>query len=300
MLINKIHITSGDYSYVVEDLIISWLIAFGRLGYKATFELNKLDPSAININIGATEISLDEFNSVKDRLIHYNVEQIIPENWLGTAVDHIRRLQIGYVWDYCKQNIEKLKKYNIHNAYHVPVGYVGNTSNIPFCADPDIDVLFYGFETPRRVEVLNKLRVKRLNVVTSNILFPWDEPWSAETRDSLISRSKVILNTHAYTTNNIFEIIRVSHILSNKKVVVSEIHEDTYIEEPLLKGIVHGSIEQLPDLCEFVVKNDDFRSKQEQIGFNVFKSIDQTQYLLNGLTAYSQNVDKLIWAKQVG
>jgi hypothetical protein len=282
----NIHITTGDYSYIVEDLIIALAASFDTLGYNVTVELNSLRNDAVNLNIAATGIRPEDFASNSDRLIHYNLEQIRPGNYQITHKSFLDTLRMGFVWDYSEQNIEELYLAGLTNVFYVPIGYNDAMTRIESADDLDIDVLFYGYETERRVAVLNQIRDKGLNVVTSEILQPQNKPWQNAYRNEMIARSKVVLNTHAFESNNIFELVRVSHLLANKKAVVAEVTEHTQIDRELCSAVMHGTMDQLPSLCEALVKNEVARKVQEFAGFEIFKQRRQTEYVYNGLGAY--------------
>jgi len=276
----KIHITTGDYFYIVEDLIHGLIHALKNDGcYKVTFGFNTLDKDAWNINIASTGLSLEQFKEVENKLIHYNLEQINQENYHGTSANHLATLRIGKVWDYSQQNIDNLKIYGI-NAVYVPIGYTPEMTFIDSSGKQDIDVLFYGYETERRINTLNKIRELGLNVVTSNILNPTDQPWSNFYRDQLISRSKVVLNMHAYDTNTVFEFVRVSHLLANKKAVVSE---GSGIPGHLEKTVLAGDLEELPSFCKLLARDIQLRDLQEKRGFNIFSRYPYINNINNAL-----------------
>jgi hypothetical protein len=238
--------------------------------------------------MGATGVSLDQFNNVKNNLIHYNLEQIIPSNYNGVNNEHLDRLKIGFVWDYSKQNIKNLKDFGIVNVEYVPIGYHESMKFIKSDPYQDIDVLFYGFETPRRTILLEKIKNLTLNVVSSNILKYNDKPWDNSFRNNLISRSKVVLNLHAYPHNNIFEMVRVSHLLANEKAVVAEITIDTEINNNMFLAVLGGEIHELPLLCKVLVNNKELRKTQEEVGFKVFSKHRFEDYIHQGLISYKE------------
>lgn len=279
-----VHILYGDYSYIVVDLINCFQASLQDLGY-TTSNGTSIHETGINLNIGATNVSYDEFVSCQDRLIHYNLEQVHKDNYLLNN-DWANLLKVGVVWDYSQQNINRFSAMGIYKTAFVPIGFHKAMSFIESSDEQDIDVLFYGVETDRRTVLINNIRDRGLTVLTPNLKFWYNQPWPVEERNKAIQRSKVVLNAHAYDQNNIFELVRVSHLLANKKAVVSEVRPDTYIEQDLVPAIMHGSINQLPALCEMLVYDDECRKEQEKIGFDIFSKRNQLEYLYNGLGAY--------------
>jgi hypothetical protein len=59
-----------------------------------------------------------------------------------------------------------------------------------------------------------------------------------EERDRLIARAKVVLNMHYYDAR-VFEIVRVSYLLSNEKAVVAECGATTTIEPDIRDAVRH-------------------------------------------------------------
>ncbi len=65
-------------------------------------------------------------------------------------------------------------------------------------------------------------------------------------RDELISRAKVVLNVHFYPTA-IFEIVRVSYLLANRKAVVGECGPSTEIDTDIREAIAPANYDRLCD-----------------------------------------------------
>ena len=86
----------------------------------------------------------------------------------------------------------------------------------------DIDVLFVGSVNERRLIVLKQLAAQGINVDARFNLY------GAE-RDAFVARARIILNVHFYDAR-LFEIVRVSYLLANRKCVVSETGSDTAFE----------------------------------------------------------------------
>jgi hypothetical protein len=153
--------------------------------------------------------------------IVYNLEQI-DESSSWCSPTYLRMLQSCQVWDYSAPNIASLTRLGVTvKVRHVPVGYVPELTRIAAGPAEDIDVLFYGSMNERRNNVISQLRQAGLNAHT---VFGMYGP----ARDALIARSKVVLNMHYYEAN-IFELVRVSYLLANRKAVVAECKPGTKI-----------------------------------------------------------------------
>src|SRR2546423_15432103 len=177
---------------------------------------------AINIVLGGHLLNDASISHLPPRMIFYNFEQVHgASQWIKPLyVDLIRRFP---VWDYSERNIRMWKRYCPEaNIVHVPLGYVPELSRIPSVDEEDIDVLFYGIINERRAKMLNELQEAGFSVVAVTGKFGVE-------RDALIARAKVVLNIHFFETK-IFELARVSYLLSNRKAVVSEMDADTEVD----------------------------------------------------------------------
>jgi hypothetical protein len=140
--------------------------------------------------------------------ILYNTEQVAVSVVPFRLISRVDRV----VWDYSMANVQLLRSFSVR-AVHCPVGYVPSMTTI----DPKVsefDVLFYGWMNNRRKDILDALTRAKLKVVALCGVY-------GKERDAFIARSKIVLNLH-YHERSIFEIFRVSHLLANKKCVVTE------------------------------------------------------------------------------
>jgi hypothetical protein len=88
-------------------------------------------------------------------------------------------------------------------------------------------------------------------------------------RDELISRAKVVLNINLYPQTRIFEIVRVSYLLANRKAVVADLDVNTSIEDDIKPAVKFAS--SLPELlsaCDRLANNERERTKLEELGFS--------------------------------
>ena len=127
-----------------------------------------------------------------------------------------------------------------------------------------IDVLFYGSLNPRRQAILEELQRRGLKVTTLTGCY-------GEARDRYIARSKVVLNLHFYESK-VFEIVRVSYLLSNFKAVVAESGAGTSIEPDLLQAVRAVPYDGLVEACVQLVQDDAARRELAQRGHAVFSA----------------------------
>jgi len=93
-------------------------------------------------------------------------------------------------------------------------------------------------------------------------------------RDELIGRSKIVVNINLYEQCKIFEIVRVSYLLANRKAVVADIAPDAYIEQDMRSAIRITTPQQLVGDCVKLVTDDGARAALEEAGFAAIERRD--------------------------
>jgi len=203
------------------------------------------------------------------KCIILNLEQITPRfAWLTR--DYLKLLKRHNVWDYSLYNIEQLGKLGIDNVTHCPIGFSGALCRIDAAENRDIDVLFYGSVNERRQVVLDSLSDAGLRVETLFGVY-------GETRDSMIARSKIVLNVHYYPAK-IFEIVRISWLLANRVCVVSETSPLDSALASVQDGIVQAPCEALAGACSRLIEDGTWEDVARQ-GFEIFSRQRQSDYL---------------------
>jgi hypothetical protein len=138
-------------------------------------------------------------------------------------------------------------------------------------SEQDIDVLFFGTPSDRRLRILELLKAQGVRVVARfNI-------WGAQ-RDELISRAKVVLNMHYYPTH-IFEIVRVSYLLANHKAGVSECDPDTEIEDDLRDAVCAVPYGDLVEATRWLLAHPEERERLAMRGFVRMAARDEVNFV---------------------
>lgn len=169
----------------------------------------------------------------------YNLEVIGAH----TSRDYLdlMRSEATKVWDYSKQNIQKLKGHGIEAKY-CPIGYHECLTKIKQNPVKDIDVLFYGSMNERRSGIIDNLHAAGVKVHHAFDCY-------GKERDDLIARSKIVLNMHYYEDAP-FEIVRCSYLMANKVFVISESSENNYLDQfEYMDGIRFASYDRLVQVC---------------------------------------------------
>jgi hypothetical protein len=211
-------------------------------------------------NIFVDSCLLQDWSLVPPNSILYNLEQLGSGSPLASEA-YIEKLSRHEVWDYSIKNIEYLKQRGIRHAKYVPIGFCRSFCRPSLDLQKDIDVLFYGAPSERRKRICDEIkRFARLVSVTGVY---GEELWK------LIARAKVVLNLHSYPTN-IFEAVRVSYLLANKKAVLSEVNADTDLPVHYAGAICSAPYELIPEICIRLLQNEPHRRYLEEVGHKIF------------------------------
>jgi len=270
-----IYIVSPDkhiHSQAFDELALCLYYAFLKLGYITPIVNYPWEISGTPIVLGANLLPYNKGIKIPKDSIIYNLEQIFEGSpWLTN--DYINLLHHYQVWDYSTRNMEALTELGIQNARLCRVGYVPELTYIPKLpeTEQDIDILFYGILNIRRTKILEQLENKSLNVASFSDVY-------GTRRDRLIARAKIVINIHFYESK-VMEIVRLAHLLANKKFVISEKGNDEEMERPFEGGIVFSNYDSLVDNCMTYIKNPQARNRFASKGHNIFSGFSQTDFL---------------------
>jgi hypothetical protein len=201
--------------------------------------------------------------------ILYNLEQVQPGSpWFRPELlDLCRRHE---VWDYSRANADALEGLGVPRPRLVPVGYVPELTRIA-PAPEDIDVLFYGSMNDRRRAVLEELARRGARVHVAFGVY-------GEERDRLVARSRLVLNVHFYEAK-VFEIVRVSYLLANRRAVVSERGRDPEEERPFEQAVAFAEHGSLAETCMDLLRRPEERRRLSEEGFRTMVARPQAEYL---------------------
>lgn len=268
---SKFHIVSvqppgyqhgGCLREITEGL--AW--ALQELGHAVAIGDNTLDPAATNIVLGAHLLSEAEALALPPTTIVYNLEQLgsaeLPA-WYPALASRVR------VWEYSELNLPYWSQVStIMPVSLVPVGHATVLDRISSAPEQDIDVLFYGSMNERRKRILVELEAAHIKVHHAFGVY-------GEERDALIARSKVILNIHFYESK-VFEIVRVSYLLTNGKAVVTEPSPDLGRLAGALAVFEHDDLVQG---CLDLLANENARKVLEFRAKMLFREYNQAALL---------------------
>lgn len=194
---------------------------------------------------------------VPDDAVFYNLEQISPDSaWFKAGLLDVLRTRP--CWDYARTNVAALASAGVNITAVLPLGYAPALTRIAPAAE-DIDVLFYGSLNERRAVVLRELTRRGLQVKHLFGVY-------GAARDAWIARSRIVLNMH-YFEAKVFEAVRVTYLLANRRFVVSERGSDPAEAAEYAAGVVFSDYEALADTCERYLAQAAERQRIAEAGF---------------------------------
>ena len=258
---------------VTSELVLSLSCALVELGHP-TAVLHRNYGAGTNIVL-STAFASELLPPAPERTVIFNTEQYDAATvWFPELTREMLRRHV--VWDYSATNLARMQSAGLApTGFHVPLGYVPQLTRIEAAPVQDIDVLFYGSMNARRDAILRDLGRRGLKAIHAFNAY-------GAKRDAMIARSKVVLNVHYYAAK-IFEMVRVSYLLANRKAVVAEVDAASDIEADLSDAVEGVRYEGLADAAEALVRDDARRHALEQRGFERFRARPQSAFVARAL-----------------
>lgn len=255
-----------SHSQAFSHLAIALQSGFRELGHECNITPNYWDAKGTAIVLGANLLNVHSY--LPENPIIFNLEQITPGSpWLTEG--YIELLKKYKVWDYSYNNIVELSKFGISASY-CGIGYAPELSCIPEPVNQPTDVLMYGSQNERRTKIATELSKYCDVSYVFNVY--------GDELNHMIGRAKIVLNTHFYDSK-VFEIIRCSYLMANRKCIVSEFGEDFDLEQPFYDGICFADYDEIVEKCVMLLKSPDIRHVYENKGFEIFSGMKQSEYL---------------------
>jgi hypothetical protein len=252
------------YKEVIET--VRW--GLEQLGHYVTYAVNEVAIDATNIVFGAQVMPVAALRQLPDNTIIYNFEQLRGLAAIREELKYVAAEERFRIWEYSQANLAAWHLLGRRQVKIVPVGYAPLLTRIPKPPQQDIDVLIYGLTGERRLQIFHTLSHFGLSIIFACGFY-------GSIRDDLISRSKIVLNINLYQMARIFEIVRVSYLLANRKAVVADLDTDTSVEDDVRAGVKFvSSAQELVDVCVKLVEDESERTKLEEAGYSSIRQRD--------------------------
>ena len=276
---NICKIAINDFHYLFDDLIDSLVASLLDLGHKCSVSTNEMRSGTINILIGS--IIFDDVllaSTLTQPYIVYQME--ILDDQLGHLKNYPNYLgflsRAQSIWDYSPKNVDYLKSKGLCNVEYVPPGYHQISEKVSWPnSSHQFDFLFIGSLSQRRITFLEGL-IKRGYAVGA--ITDAKMSFGAQ-RDQVIADSKIILNIHCFENLNNLETVRISYLLANKAVVVSESSD----HDPYQGAIEYADYDVLMERCIAVLNDIPNLELRSNRGYLAIKNIDMTALVRRAL-----------------
>ena len=260
------------HAQVFHEIEASVFFSLQKLGYDVTNSTNDFAPDRKNIVFGMHHCPVDvvRHDIPKDTII-YSLEQMREQPECMRWCRKYRNLE---VWDYSMRNVEVLQKAGVENIKHCKIGYVPEISyferNKP--QERDIDILAYLSPSPRREHIMKQFADnKKLNFVHIQSTYGDD-------RDEYIKRAKLVINLHNHD-NQIFEMVRVTHLIQNKVPVLCERNPDTDFPDYMEGTVFTSTYNRFVDTAYRLLKKPEELDTQAEKGLEIFKQSPMDNFL---------------------
>lgn len=272
---NVCKIAINDFHHLFDDVALSVAASLRDLGYECSMTVNEMRADAINILIGSIMFNDALISShLKQPYIVYQME--ILDDHQGHLKNYPKYLDFLSralsVWDYSPKNFEYLKSKGLKNLSYVPPGYHSACENFSWQEPPhEFDFLFIGSLSPRRSEFLQSLinTGYRVGAITQN------NGAFGENRDQVIANSKIIVNVHCFDDLDVLETVRISYLLSNHAVVISEASD----HDPYHGAVGYAPYSELVDYCCKVLEDAQNLKARSINGYAAIRAIDMASLI---------------------
>ena len=279
MKISLVLIAPEIIAPVFTEVINLYAAHLTELGHVVLISHNKFKKEYLNILFGYQQLPPEAFSTISEnyRYIICQLELLsIKGGWLesdGREFNDMRPLFDGalQIWDFAKENIDYLSHQGI-SAHQIQPGYHRALSQCLPVEQQDIDVLFYGSLSKRRLDILEKLgkecRVETLHNVYGN------------ERGASISRSKIVLNLHWHANIKHTEQVRISYLFNNHAFVISE-HCEWH---PYGHGLIHYPYDEIVHgVLDWLKRSDTEREQHRAISEQCLKETPMRESLIAAL-----------------
>jgi hypothetical protein len=268
----RLHGLNG-YREVIDT--VHWGLT--ALGHEVSFAVNTFSRGAVNIVFGFQMLTEEALHELPPETVVYNFEQMVGLPTSALKKHYAIAAGRLNVWEYSEFNLAAWQKLNPSRPVrHVPVAWAPILGKIPEARVQDIEVLIYGLPGELRLRVFYELGGRGLNCLFACGFY-------GPARDELIARSKIVLNVNLYDHSRIFEIVRVSYLLANKKAVIADKDPTTLVESDIFSAVDFAPPERIADECLNLLENDAERKALEKRGFETISRRDIRSILRTAL-----------------
>jgi hypothetical protein len=269
MLDKNCHITIPriNYPQVYELLMSTLQYTLVEQGIAVTRSTAELRPDCLNIIFAPwgllsvdNESLLKQVEDLAEYCALFNVEQPNPEPNPQSSIFPERMIKLmrkAFNFDYYPEHQAKFERLGCAASTLRFLWHPSMRNDLVGTVDRDIDILFLGSYTPRRIDAFARIEQDfGLNVTVLNDIWGHDV-------DAYAIRSKIAINIKGNEQNSSFEVLRCLPMVANGAVVVSENDYQNIYEE--VRGTADFcDLTQIGARCHFLLQNPDLLEATRQ------------------------------------
>jgi len=250
-------------------------------GYDSRFSLNHIAADAHNIILGAHNMTRDDMAHIPSDSIIFNSEKL--ESAFFVDPDQYRQLLNSHcVWDYSLANLSRIghgRKSFIPFYYCQSLVRTGNATRDREKGAP---ILFYGWTTQRRADILKKLQLT--GVPVQAICGQYDLE-----RDRRMFRSLAVLNIHKDQLT-MFEPLRCFYPLTNQIPVISEEVENDPTADAFRDSIFFLKTDELVEGISNLCKDLDTFQKESHEKLSCFQQKSAVAEITSAVKLFLESI----------
>jgi hypothetical protein len=234
----------NEHDTIYDDTVRVLRASLHDLGHACSLTENGPARGSVNIVVGNLLYPVQDDRRVEPfRSGPFMVYQLEQLDIVGRQRESEKYFQFldaaSHILEYSRSGLALLRaRPGGPNASLLPPGFHRCLEVAYPVPEQDIDVLFYGSYSERRVQVLEAIRSQGMNAV--HLFNVYGEPlWDA------IRRSKIVLNIHSTPGFRNLETVRIVPLLANRCFVISETSDDN----PFGPSVVFCELDEMAELC---------------------------------------------------
>lgn len=257
------------FAHLLTDICRTIAYGLRDLGHECDLTVNNVDAHWTNIIVGSHLLAADDVSTIVNSGVPYIVLQseslhrdplsgVICSSYQGQQFETVGRPLLEHavaVWDGITE-LELLRQLSIadEKVKRFKIGYCQGLEDIehrPYDCK-DLDVLFFGTNTPHRANIFASLEGVRVGLF---------EYGPSAFRNDMIARAKINLSLHSAPELGYFPQPRTGYLLNNKAFVLAE----PSVDHPAMRELVaEATAATFRDRClELLADMTELESKAE-------------------------------------
>ncbi len=240
-------------------------IVLRECGAEADIVENEIDRSAHNVIACAHLLPAQVIAALPADTIVFNAEPLAhADDWQFVTGVYREALARFYVWDYSLANLAHLPH---ARCDALPFWYRRELERTSLPRAPGDALLFYGVETPHRVDVLEALAATGVRVERVFGVY-------GAARDARMRRARAVLDLRKREAPSTFASIRCFHALINRVAVIAEEPGDDPSAEPFRDAMTMLPVEDFAARVAALLADRDAFSARADAQLQAFATLD--------------------------